>query len=217
MPGSEVPRAIDAEIQRLTVMLEKNGYKTRPENFVPTTSGSYRSVHYSQYGHSSKDYGQPQWQDLRSRIFAEREERCQNCKRGPVLELHHKQYFRGRKAWQYPDGDFLVLCRGCHSLIHEKIDKAREYLTFIFRLIEEKRIALHNSEILRLWEEFLHKEREAEYLRATGEDRDPVEDYDPDSAGEWEAEFGEDPGDRAERLWEERDADGCGDEDDDWE
>jgi len=40
-----------------------------------------------------------------------------------ILQLHHKYYINdGRKAWEYDDDCFQVLCRKCHEHIHETED-----------------------------------------------------------------------------------------------
>lgn len=40
-----------------------------------------------------------------------------------VLQLHHKYYINdGRKAWEYKDDCYQVLCRDCHKQLHEVDD-----------------------------------------------------------------------------------------------
>jgi len=40
-----------------------------------------------------------------------------------ILQLHHRYYINdGRKAWEYEDDCFQVLCRNCHAHIHETKD-----------------------------------------------------------------------------------------------
>jgi hypothetical protein len=39
---------------------------------------------------------------------------------GPiVLHLHHQYYILGRLAWEYDDDCFKVLCKDCHSTLHQ--------------------------------------------------------------------------------------------------
>ena len=38
-----------------------------------------------------------------------------------VLNVHHKQYILGRKAWEYLDTDLVTLCNECHFVIHKTI------------------------------------------------------------------------------------------------
>lgn len=38
-----------------------------------------------------------------------------------VLNVHHKQYILGHKAWEYPDTDLVTLCNECHSAIHKTL------------------------------------------------------------------------------------------------
>lgn len=34
------------------------------------------------------------------------------------LQIHHKQYRNGRKAWEYETGDVKILCSDCHEHLH---------------------------------------------------------------------------------------------------
>ncbi len=38
-----------------------------------------------------------------------------------VLNVHHKRYIIGKKAWEYDDSDLVTLCEHCHSKVHEFI------------------------------------------------------------------------------------------------
>lgn len=35
-----------------------------------------------------------------------------------TLHVHHKQYFKGRMAWEYGDDELIVLCEDCHKEEH---------------------------------------------------------------------------------------------------
>ena len=37
------------------------------------------------------------------------------------LQVHHKQYFLGKKAWEYDDEYLVTLCGDCHTKVHENI------------------------------------------------------------------------------------------------
>ena len=50
---------------------------------------------------------------------------CVRCGRrrddGAVLQVHHKEYLKGKAPWEYPFGFFETLCRRCHAEEHGKI------------------------------------------------------------------------------------------------
>ena len=46
---------------------------------------------------------------------------CAHCLRAApevVLQVHHRQYVKGRLPWEYPYDECDVLCRGCHAKEH---------------------------------------------------------------------------------------------------
>jgi predicted HNH restriction endonuclease len=68
-----------------------------------------------------------EWQEFRERILrnAEIDEGegaiCRQCgagEREKPLQIHHKRYISGRKAWEYSTDDVTVLCAECHSRLH---------------------------------------------------------------------------------------------------
>lgn len=38
-----------------------------------------------------------------------------------LLNVHHKNYILGRKAWEYKDSDLVILCNECHLSVHNAI------------------------------------------------------------------------------------------------
>ena len=62
----------------------------------------------------------PHWQRKRLEILNERGFQCEECfSEDKQLHVHHRQYIRGRMAWEY-DNDMLgVLCKDCHAAEHE--------------------------------------------------------------------------------------------------
>ena len=62
------------------------------------------------------------WDEKRVRIIKQ-QKKCQKCGVWNNLQLHHKRYVVARKAWEYPDNDFILLCGKCHEFTHgnEKI------------------------------------------------------------------------------------------------
>lgn len=66
-------------------------------------------------------YKQSQWKIFRESIIELDGYKCRQCGRGKdevVLQVHHKEYKAGLKAWEYPTADCLTLCRGCHAQTH---------------------------------------------------------------------------------------------------
>ena len=59
-----------------------------------------------------------EWRSLRSRLIAERGCKCEICGGHDTLQIHHLSYEDGKKAWEYPDSNFLVLCKKCHEKLH---------------------------------------------------------------------------------------------------
>lgn len=71
---------------------------------------SIRQIDYSLYLKSNH------WQELRTRLFAERGG-CEVCDSTNNLTLHHLRYTRKGVSilWNEQDGDLLVLCWQCHK------------------------------------------------------------------------------------------------------
>lgn len=57
----------------------------------------------------------PRWQRVRLRVFERDGWACQECgDTKTTLNVHHRQYRRGLKPWEYNDGELVTLCRPCH-------------------------------------------------------------------------------------------------------
>ena len=65
-----------------------------------------------------KEYLQsPHWKRRREDKLRAAGRRCQVCNRDSgTLDIHHKTY---QRLGQELDGDLIVLCRACHSVLHE--------------------------------------------------------------------------------------------------
>lgn len=69
-------------------------------------------------------YKTPDWQKKRLEALEHAEFKCQCCFDGESqLHVHHRQYFKGRKVWEYGVNELEVLCESCHEYAHEKLDK----------------------------------------------------------------------------------------------
>jgi len=60
------------------------------------------------------------WLAFRKFVFAVRGRKCEICGCDKTLQIHHPQYIRGKKAWEYSCNEVIVVCRECHSKIHSK-------------------------------------------------------------------------------------------------
>lgn len=66
-------------------------------------------------------YNESQWKLFRQSVIELDGYKCRQCGRGHyevTLQVHHKEYKSGLKAWEYPTSDCITLCKGCHSQAH---------------------------------------------------------------------------------------------------
>lgn len=61
-----------------------------------------------------------EWKDYRKLVFASRGKVCEMCGAKTRLQVHHPKYVFGRKAWEYPINEVVVVCRECHKKLHNK-------------------------------------------------------------------------------------------------
>ena len=62
----------------------------------------------------------PQWQRRRLEMLTDANFECTDCgDKDTMLHVHHKQYFKGRMAWEYSDEELAVLCEECHAHHHK--------------------------------------------------------------------------------------------------
>ena len=68
------------------------------------------------YAEQLKD---PRWQRKRLEIMSRDNFHCTSCGFDDrTLCVHHKEYIRGFKAWEYPDVLLVTLCDVCHYYEH---------------------------------------------------------------------------------------------------
>lgn len=67
----------------------------------------------------SEQLKHPMWQRRRLEILNRAGFKCERCESDDkTLHVHHKQYRKGAKAWEYEDRDLIALCEDCHSAEH---------------------------------------------------------------------------------------------------
>ncbi len=59
-----------------------------------------------------------EWEDYRKVVFSNKGKICEMCGAKKKLQIHHKKYIFGRKAWEYPLSEIMVLCEDCHKKVH---------------------------------------------------------------------------------------------------
>lgn len=71
-----------------------------------------RSLYYDQLN-------TPQWKAYREFIFSVRGRKCESCGKQSNLQIHHREYFKNRHAWEYLPNEVMVVCGDCHRYIHD--------------------------------------------------------------------------------------------------
>lgn len=88
----------------------------------------------------SEQLKHPNWQRKRLETLEAHGWACRRCEAQDItLHVHHKQYIKGRMAWEYEDSDLDVLCESCHAVEHDHQDLLR-------RILNEARIMGHLAE-----------------------------------------------------------------------
>lgn len=71
----------------------------------------------------------PSWQKKRLEVLESAAWECENCgARDVTLNVHHKQYVKGRMHWEYERHELECLCETCHKAHHQSQDALRQLL-----------------------------------------------------------------------------------------
>lgn len=74
----------------------------------------------------------PNWQRKRLEIMQRDDFHCRMCGDDETtLHVHHKQYVKGRMAWEYPNEELVTLCEECHEVMHEQTGAFRSLLAML--------------------------------------------------------------------------------------
>lgn len=80
----------------------------------------------------------PNWQRKRLEVLEAHDFTCLECgSKEKTLHVHHKQYIKGRMAWDYESDNFEALCEDCHKEAHDR----KELLT---RVIAQFPSSMHD-------------------------------------------------------------------------
>ena len=85
------------------------------ERLKQATERKVRKEDYVSYKEQLKDR---RWEEFREKVKFIRGYKCEKCGSQKILQVHHKRYKRGLKAWEYDIKDLIVLCRDCHEKAH---------------------------------------------------------------------------------------------------
>lgn len=80
----------------------------------------------------------PNWLRKKTAILERDDYQCLSClSKEKQLCIHHVEYDKGKKAWEYPDHLLKNMCIECHNSLHDKIDSGRyelNILHFFFKI-----------------------------------------------------------------------------------
>jgi hypothetical protein len=95
-------------------------------------------LHAESFGESkmkmtySEQLRHPNWQRVRLEVLNASDWQCGICgSKDKMLHVHHKQYIKGRMAWEYEISNFDALCDVCHSETHDTKALINEILASI--------------------------------------------------------------------------------------
>lgn len=78
----------------------------------------------------SEQLRHPNWQRKRLAMLDSADWTCEKCDaKETTLHVHHKQYIKGRMAWEYEPHELLVLCEECHEDEHFLQDELKTLLS----------------------------------------------------------------------------------------
>jgi|DEB0MinimDraft_3_1074331.scaffolds.fasta_scaffold55465_3 hypothetical protein len=65
----------------------------------------------------------PMWQKKRLEVMQAKGFACEICgNTEQMLHVHHKEYFKGYKPWEYDVEQLALLCEQCHTKVHSETD-----------------------------------------------------------------------------------------------
>jgi len=102
---------------------EKTVFSARPAVVLFPAERKEKRVAKISYSDQLKH---PNWQRRRLEILQRDDFTCQVCmNKDETLHVHHKQYVKGRAAWEYAEHELVTLCASCHEAMHEQNDRMK--------------------------------------------------------------------------------------------
>lgn len=72
----------------------------------------------------------PNWQRKRLEMLDAAGFECACCgDKETTLHVHHRQYIKGRMAWEYENTQLEVLCEACHKVEHQSLDGMKQLMS----------------------------------------------------------------------------------------
>lgn len=77
-------------------------------------------------------YSNEKWKNFSKIMIEKLGAECSKCFRTRedhvTLQIHHKVYETGKKPWESPDSDLVVLCSGCHAREHDILEPSSDWI-----------------------------------------------------------------------------------------
>lgn len=107
----------------------------------------------------------PRWQQKRLKVMERDEWKCLDCgSTTKTLNVHHHQYTKGKKPWEYRNGDLGTYCHECHEARHKQLNHLKTALDCFTRQLTWRQIEnLHRA--------FMFKGRPLKILMAIAKGR----------------------------------------------
>lgn len=96
--------------------------ESKPSIKVKKNNGKGKKKKTLTYQQQLKD---ERWKKKRDKIIKLFKGKCCLCGKTEELNVHHLEYRSSKKAWEYPNSCFVVLCKDCHTKVHS--DKNNKY------------------------------------------------------------------------------------------
>jgi hypothetical protein len=74
----------------------------------------------------------PRWQKTRLLKMEKADFSCERCGDAQsTLNIHHKEYFKGREPWEYNEQQLVCLCEDCHGYLHSREDFLKKVCSYL--------------------------------------------------------------------------------------
>ena len=74
----------------------------------------------------------PRWQKMRLKAMEKADFCCERCGDAEAtLNVHHKEYLKGREPWEYHEKQLAVLCENCHEYLHSREDFLKKVCSYL--------------------------------------------------------------------------------------
>lgn len=99
--------------QKLKEKLLERSKKKKPKHSKPKVKKA--TTRKEKYQSELKDN---RWKELSLRVMKRDGYKCMLCGSKHNLNVHHMEYEKGKKAWEYSTAVLITLCKDCHQKVH---------------------------------------------------------------------------------------------------